>query len=364
MAFIVFVPPIKQVQQKTTSQSVHLQLWHELEILRFKGNGKEAEPYITQGRIYFLDAWSANWRSAGLLYYYSFLNLAKAMLLNRKIFSLEQMQNNKLHHGLGASPSEPNSFIDFKIDILPHSKGQRIFTHLYKDITGFDWPFNETVTITIKDLLPYCADISDEVQQLYPIASATENVHSLVRLDEANAWHEVLCTEKTATKMKEEMPEYQLTVSSGKELSAICKHDWLIAMNFTTSRLNAFSIVKSPLHKIDNDKSKALIKCQKEARKHFQNFAFFSGHTDDRTPSWIFSPRITIQNQKLHWHPLLSNYILLFALGSALRYQPHIFNDGTPDYFIAEACIRQIPITTLRHFLLFYNAIGVEIFPI
>ena len=85
MGHLKFIPfGSKKPTDITTTSKPQIQLWQELTMLRHVSGANSIyaretiAPWIDQAKIYFLDACSSNWKSAGLLYYYSFLNLAKA----------------------------------------------------------------------------------------------------------------------------------------------------------------------------------------------------------------------------------------------------------------------------------------------
>ncbi|MGA7194681.1 MAG: YaaC family protein, partial [Anaerolineales bacterium] len=81
----------------TTTNKITEQIWQELVMLRYLkahqslASPKLTAPWIDQAMTYYLDASHSNWRSAGLLYYYSFLNLAKALLAGKKRFSYRSL---------------------------------------------------------------------------------------------------------------------------------------------------------------------------------------------------------------------------------------------------------------------------------
>ena len=90
MGFLIFHPTSQKLPLglRTTNDLV-LQVWQELVMRRhaYKKHKviKNVSPWIHQARTYFVDATKSNWKSAGLLYYYSFLNLAKAFLAEKRI---------------------------------------------------------------------------------------------------------------------------------------------------------------------------------------------------------------------------------------------------------------------------------------
>ena len=88
MSFIIHCPSKKQTYTVTTTNEIADQVWKEIVNLRYpkpyNNFPKTTSFWIDQAKTYFLDATHIHWRSAGLLYYYSFLNLAKSYLVKKK----------------------------------------------------------------------------------------------------------------------------------------------------------------------------------------------------------------------------------------------------------------------------------------
>jgi len=362
---IYLYTPADEPLSKTTSQPAHVQLWHELEILQYLPNKGAPAPYITQGKIYFMDAWESNWRSAGLLYYYSFLNLAKAHLINSNTFSVQQVQTTAVHHGLSCPTQQVTSFTDFTVNIQPPGyQNKNVFSTFYEKITGQPWPFNTPIPVTVKDILPYCTDISDEAQRLYNIPYVCEPVVSLVKENQHSVWLEILCSQATANMMAQEITGYSLTTAHSNTLTPNERLDWLHVYPHLKGSISNLNVVKSPPYGFNSQtgSATALAICRADSKTNYKGHATpVNTPRDDVILEWFYSPKIQINGQNILWHPIFSNYLFSFALGSVLRYQPHLLVSSQPDYFLAEAWIRQCPISTLRDFVLFYDPPGVVV---
>lgn len=75
-------------------------------------------------------------------------------------------------------------------------------------------------------------------------------------------------------------------------------------------------------------------------------FVFDDGHR------WLYIPKIEIDGHTIPWHPLLSDYLFAFVLGSVVRYQPFLVIPGEKGYALGESWCRQAPSTALRYFLM------------
>ena len=137
MPYIQHFPLKEKPVDITTSQDIVQQAWAELTILRHVRRPKTISPLIDQARAYFEDARPADWRTAGLLYYYSFLNLAKAVLVARRVISFKKLVQVQAYHGLAAPPQSQISLPDYRVEIHPPIVGGKVnvFSSLYRCVT-------------------------------------------------------------------------------------------------------------------------------------------------------------------------------------------------------------------------------------
>lgn len=111
---------------------------------------KSFRAFIRQAKNYYLAGKALNYRSSGLLYYYSFLNLAKAYILLRKPNSI---RGKFIAHGL--SNKIPN-YGKFENQTIKIEEGG-IFPMLYEYIASEKIL---TQPINIQTCLAYCSDVS------------------------------------------------------------------------------------------------------------------------------------------------------------------------------------------------------------
>ena len=146
MGFIKYIPYGKHTPLDViTTTEREVQLWQEFTMLRHcKTNviyGKLVNaPYIDQAKTYYHDAKRCDWKSAGLLYYYSFLNLAKAYIISKRALSGKYMKSTSIYHGLYANPQNPRRIIDFNINIHPPTSNNKknILASLFMENLNFN----------------------------------------------------------------------------------------------------------------------------------------------------------------------------------------------------------------------------------
>lgn len=361
MPHIVSAPHAKQIHTKTTSQQIYSQLLLELEILQFQPNGLDPAPYIEQGKFYFSDAWSLNWRSGGLLFYYSFLNLAKALLINKGVFNGTTIKGTHVDHGLSCRKQQVNNFLDLEIVIKPPN-ANNVFALLYAQICREPWPFARLTSLKVRDLLPYIYDISSETETLYNIPKVGDLIYSAIRFDISNVWYEILCPATLTQPLVSVVGTANPTIHNISQMSSQDLKDWHTSHGITPQRLTHYQIIRLQphIHHGQQDNT-AFESCLDQATQVFDKYAFPPPVNDPQCFGSLFKPKISFGNQNIHWHQFLSNYMFAFALGSVLRYRPYLLELGKPEYFLADAWTRQAPVTTLRDFVINHNSIGIEI---
>jgi len=357
MGFIIFHPLKKQLIDVTTTNAPEKQLWQELVALRHlskpKGiSGKKATaPWIDQAKIYFIDAYKADWRSSGLLYYYSFLNLAKAYLAAKRSTSAKDLKSVSSYHGLSAEPQSPRRLIDFEIRIYPpvFRGKQNVFAKFYETFTCTKWPHSQDITIKISDIIPYCRELTTEVRNFYGIDSDIIYVYSLIRYVDQTFWFELNVPSDKQAIIVSHINNIPLSSLDARSINAADKTDWLSSYGLTMQNLIGTTFLRTPAVLNDAAKHKQTIEGLLDA---FGDYSLPLPMPSVAHNVWQFIPKLSLGSQKVVWHPLLSDYLVAFALSSILRYQPHLFKPNSQDAYLAEAWCAQSAITALRYYLM------------
>ena len=362
MGFIKYAPIGKKAPRDLiTTQKPEKQLWQEIVMIRYLKYPKgitaklATSAWFDQARTYFLDANRSQWRSAGLLYYYSFLNLAKAFLVAKKGITVKKVKSSNVYHGLSAIAQAPSQLTDFEINIHPPTTNNNtnIFSSLYEKLLKTNWPHTSTITISVKDILPYCRDISHEIETFYNIKSNIIDIQSLYRMFNNKVWLDLLLLDVHAASLQSNIQTINFTVHPPSSISEVDKNDWLAAFNRTVSSLKGNVFLRTqPVAVNDQNHTAMNLKLHKTMIRAFDNTILpmpVAGTSDDR---WQFIPKITLANISMHWHPLLSDYLLAYVFSTILRYHPHLFTTKSKDSFLAEAWCSQSATTTLRYFLM------------
>lgn len=128
------------------------------------------QAFVRQAKSYYTSAKALHYRSSSLLYYYSFLNLAKAYLLLREPERIMGRTNQAVVHGLKYRPSTTNT--DFLLETVRVTDG--IFPAFYEAQTGIAISTARNSMLNIVNLFAYCSNIG------YEYASAGYGTHRIL----------------------------------------------------------------------------------------------------------------------------------------------------------------------------------------
>ncbi len=359
MGFIVHNPLGKKTPRIIrTTNNLADQLWQELVMLRYLGGkekvnaGRSISPWIDQAKTYFLDASRSDWRSAGLLYYYSFLNLAKALLVNKKKFTYKSLNTISIYHGLRAELQNVSNLPDFRLEIFPARQNRRnnIFPYLYEVLTNEEWPFNTAISVDVSDIAMYCDDIALELNRLFKVETKLISLQSLLRVENNHVWFEMAIPATQIDIVKSHFPQWDLTRVEYSQITQTDKQDWLLALHRPANSFRQINLLRGPKHTSD-DLDKTLKSVSEEVTKFIGNYSLPNLHEKPEMAIWDFCPNAKLNSVEVKWHPLLSDYLMAFVLSTILRYQPQFLQIGTPNCFIAQAWCSQSALTALRYFL-------------
>ena len=339
------------------------QTWQQLVLLRhvsasdpvFKNEAHKA--LVDQAKVYFLDARKSNWRSGGLLYYYSYLNLAKAVLFAKGIYGETMVRSESLMHGLSTKPQSINEIPEFELTIHPKSSGAKynVFATFYEAITGTPWPFGGEITLRIGALMPYCTEIGIETRDFYGMEPRFAGCQSLYRASKAEGvcWYEFLVPRSCGTWV---VSEVGADVLSQVDMTQLDKGIWVEAYKHTDATLSELALVRSQVRSYDERSAAEVFSDVVEAlRPHAVPLL----ELPQEMENWMFVRKLDLNGKSLSWHPLLSDYLFSYVLSTILRYYPHLMAASGRDAYISEAWCKQGAEVALRYFLLEFTTPGI-----
>lgn len=335
----------------------------ELELTCLIDNSfQDAKPLIEQGLIYFEDANNAHWRSGGLLYYYSFLNIAKALLVGTKDKDVILSEKDTVH-GLSSVPAgEDSSLLKLccKVNKKNTNKNKlNLFKALYKKITSNEWPFDKDVQICIRDILPHMSDLQSEAENLWRIKRSIHILRSYSLIDETEGFCRIFCPKELTSNINENINGWKDVPP--KSFGDLPRTDQMLIMHMfspISPDLQYFDILDGPAQ-TGNSISAVRANVNNFTRNQFQGFAF-DNISESEPRSFLFSMPLNLNGKKIKWHPLLSSYIFSFILGDLLRYRPHLLEKDPMELFFVKQWCNQAPTSILREFLLFFRRVKIK----
>lgn len=342
MGFAPFIPHREYISQSST-QDVVRHAWQEIESRCLLPGGQDFADFADQARCYFVDACRSEWKSAGLLYYYSFLNLTKVLLVKTGISTHNELTTVAAYHGLAAEQQAPATIADFEFHVHPprQTNGRlNLFALMYESLLDVGWPFTSKITVTLREILPYSIEIASESRTHLSINPAVFLVQSLLRTEPLNknqGWIEMLVNEMHSNAIVSALSSTSLQVVAFDAMSGMDAIDWLMAARRPKASMREHVLLRTA-------SSGTIPKSPLERHCVL--------HVSDDNNTWWFIKDISLCRKEMRWHPLLSDYLLSFCISTMLRYQPYLLRTGTVDRFIAESWCRQSPVTMLRYFLI------------
>lgn len=354
--FIVHFPFKYLPLDISTLQDGTLQTIAQLSATRYSRFPKAGIAYLDQGLRFFTDAIESDWRSAGLLYYYSFLNLGKAYLVKSRAITSNELTGTKLSHGLSADPQGLDDISDFELKIHPANAGNNrsVFTSLYHRITSNRWPFQQTIILRLRDLFAYSSEISVELEALFNISCNSFPVISLVRTSNVGVWYEMFTGVRTHS-LTIQSSVKNWTLSLQTDVNQSDKIVWFNASRLLPTHLGHGGILRSKVIPARTGTRDNVAHLAQLAQTRLRSYAVPRIIPDPIVKTWRFIPFMSINQTNIRWHPLLSDYLVSFVLGSILRYQTHLITTGNKNQFIAEAWCGQSSRAMIRRFLMLFT---------
>ncbi|NTW27593.1 MAG: hypothetical protein HGA36_04670 [Candidatus Moranbacteria bacterium] len=270
---------------------------------------KNFQSFVRQAKNYYFAAKKLPNSSSALLYYYSFLNLIKALL----ILHYSDKISGKISHGLQAKDKRGNNFKDehvlfrdgvFKL-LYEHETGEKI-----KDKTSF----------SISTLLGYCNDISYQ----YSIGGFGESLNArglmilFIDKNRNKAWgtlalynfESIEKCKKRVAKFKENYEEISMDKSVARE-----------CFNLMGAEMHSFRFFEGKEYTValpDGTSEFQIINEIKECTKGF----LIPNLYDDKNIDFNLASPYKQSNQIL-MNEFLSIYAVMFYLSSLVRYQPY-----------------------------------------
>lgn len=305
----------------------------------------QVSSYIDQAENFYTYARDSDYRSSALLYYYAFLNLAKAAILMHD----PSKSTGRFNHG--ASPTNLKGSLKSRALKVCVTKGEQVsvFNELYK--IQFGKYLEDKKILTINSMLGYLTDNRYEVNQL--IGAMSNKVHEckfyvLTNTAANNAWV-VLATQQGFYPAN--FPNsYRRFVNNFER--------------FIPSTLNrAFTYDIKPLDYVNWSFSHS--KKQFELEEHgiiplVEMYKLIDHTFEGKSADDIYDPETSFlivdpinKNGKYNFNEVMAIYSVMFYLSNVVRYSPNEFDvsfaQNTKEGWLVKNFIETAPFTALTH---------------
>lgn len=268
--------------------------------------------YVRQARAYWNAGEVTRGSSASLLYYYCFLNLAKAELLTT---SPGLISGQTIRHGLSFNPTHAQSI---KGDTLKVTNG--VFPHLYRKRTGISLP-NGTM-LSVPRLFSLVREVGLELTGVGISKPVTRSGYHAVVADAVAGWPLVLFLENGLKQASSEpmvrtfrshfVPIESTNMSAPwRDTFAISRRRIGVQMEVYQSK-KTFSLKSNGLDLPDNHGASSFLR---EAMHPYVG----DGITEN--VDFTLSPSL-LKSRALPLPPDLARYALMYYASSLVRYKP------------------------------------------
>lgn len=304
----------------------------------------EFQAYIRQAKSFYDSAEELHYRSSSLLYYYSFLNLAKALVCLKKPSLLRSSSSKKkIYHGLTTDKISP-IFNEQTISV----KKEGIFPLLYEQVTEENLP--KKVNLNIVRLIGYCTDIGYE-NQISELSDANWNstlrAYSRQALDanSTKSWGIIALpyfaipkgNRKFFKKFNEVFEEVEMPPALGLDL-----------FNYTQVPFDFYNFYETKkqypviMGKYFPPNLKA------EMYEALENLYLSSPYRENHD---FFISTPLRPNLQIPFNEILAIYSIMFFLGDLVRYKPKYIESllASKEAWILERFVNSCPITFLKH---------------
>ena len=307
-----------------------------------KEKAKEIQPrfkaFIRQSKTFYDSAELLHHRASPLLYYYSFLNLAKAFLCLHQ----PNFVGNKIHHGLN------HSFTEGSLKKQNVNVTDGVFRLLYEQIYGNSLPTTSKNTagtkINVIKALAYSSDIAFEYKNAnygdhrqlrvkYRLIQNQQDAYALIAVEQFSLIENY---KKSLTGFNKFFEEVDLPKNSAKDL-----------FDFYAENKQGFRFFESI--KTYPVQSNYRLDIADDCMKLIKNLYVSSTYSDGID----FSLALPLsKTNQLAFNEFFGIYTGMFFLGSLVRYHQYYLEDllASKDAWIIERFARSAPLSLLLSF--------------
>lgn len=297
---------------------------------------KYFQAFIRQGKSFFEAAETLDYRSNPLFYYYSFLNLAKAYLCLKQ----PELFTKKIMHGL----SHEHKSTKFEKQVVTVKGG--LFPVLYKELTGEK--ITNNFTLNISKLFGYLPDIAHEFSLVDygPRKFAYGYSKLCVNSTKKESWPLITLVKYNEI---ESFKSYFRNFNNYFEEVTINKDVVRKMLDIDASTMKHYSFYQSKTTYKDN--SDQTIPSGLIAKDCFNVVGNYSMELSVKDVHNIVFFMPLQKNNQIPFNDTLASYVIMFYLGSLVRYFPHYLEGllNSKHAWIIERFSKSIGVLFLRN---------------
>jgi hypothetical protein len=330
---------LQYLSERTRMSGVELEKLYEL----FQAD-------VRQGRTFFTAAEQLHHRASPLMFYYSFLNLAKAYLrLAKPEASLDPQARTYRYHGLVAGIPQQ----DFSKETIEVNGG--VFTSFYEALTGKSLPLPSGTgacrqcgfVLNISEMLGYSSDVCFDYASATGDKSRCSSGRSRIVMNQgvAGGWYMLAISNfdgptkfpSAFTEFFEKFEEVSLDPPVAERMFGLMaeqRSEFRYFQSKATYKPNDAQSSKDFLANLDA-----------VCHKYFSAHPFFDDNEFD-----VFTPLGPASEYP--WSELLGGYAVFFYLGNLVRYHPHYLERllEKKEAWLIQSFTKSTSLTLLRHF--------------
>jgi hypothetical protein len=291
---------------------------------------------LRQARAFYSSAREASWRSSPLIYYYSFLNLVKALIC----LKWPDRIRNRISHGLS------HQLKDGALEMQTVSVVEGgVFPVLYELLTQRKIPGG--TAFDVLSLLSYCTDVTAELETVKGTKIRTLHGKSRLQVTDDDAYATLAIARFGNFEDCEPAKECFYQTFEEVELHQDVKRFEFGLLAEESSEWRFFEtrdVVKRPEKGLIPGPNVAKI-CYDALRPYLLEHRYHTEHCD-----FALSPPLVCPNP-IAFNEILGIYATIYFLSSLVRYYPRYFEAAlvSKDVWMIDVFIRSAPTTLLRY---------------
>lgn len=303
--------------------------------------------YIEQAKNFFTYAQNSDYRSAALLYYYSFLNLAKAKLVVEK----PELVGKEFHHGIKRN-NKTGDVLKQTCKATTSYKPELVATFSELYALRFDKALKPSMSVSLSNLLGYCTDVTHEYTQVNGSTPKISPVkyHVVIDNNRKKCWVKIaVCDWGRQSRYKGAYGQFlkefkRITISNlNRQLTWDLSPHAMPWYTFFESDIEYDFIGTDGVNTFAcNDQLKRILK------NHFQDDIF------DGAGGFQMTAPLR-QNNQTPCDELTAIYIAMFHLSEIVRYEPEFFesvlSNKTKNGWLIKNFIESCPSTFLQRMI-------------